>query len=70
MEAAQSVPGTVAIGRASRLRDWNLTPADLKKWGAAWADYSLSNLPEALTEVEARPARKQGRRAAARRKPR
>ncbi len=54
MEAAQSVPGTVPLGRASRLRDWNLTPTDLAKWGAAWADYSLAELPDALARLEGR----------------
>jgi len=67
MEAALSVPGTVAVGRASRLRDWNLSPGDLKKWGAAWADYSLTGLPEALAELEARPGRARRRPRTARR---
>jgi phosphoglycolate phosphatase-like HAD superfamily hydrolase len=68
MEAAQSVAGTVPVGRASRLRDWTLTPADLKKWGAAWADYSLTTLPEALASLESRPARRRPARTGARRK--
>jgi phosphoglycolate phosphatase-like HAD superfamily hydrolase len=70
MEAAQSVPDAIAVGRASRLRDYNLTPTDLKKWGAAWADYTLSALPEALAEIVARPRRAPSRRPAARRKAR
>lgn len=51
MEAAQSVPGVVALARASRLPGWALTPKDLAQWGAAWADYSLSKLPEALAQL-------------------
>jgi len=56
MEAAQSVEGVVAVGRASTLPGWSLTPADLKKWGAAWADYSLAALPEALARLGRRRA--------------
>jgi phosphoglycolate phosphatase-like HAD superfamily hydrolase len=52
MEAALSVPGVVPIGRASTLKGWALTPLDLRRWGARWADYSLSRLPEALAELE------------------
>ncbi len=52
METAQSLSGTVAIGRASRLPGWALTPGDLTQWGAAWADYSLSGLPAALEEID------------------
>ena len=52
MEAAQSVPGVVPIGRASALPGWGLTPLDLEKWGARWADYSLSALPEELAKLE------------------
>lgn len=52
MEAAQSVPGVVAIGRASTLPGWALTPLDLEQWGARWADYSLTELPEALATME------------------
>jgi phosphoglycolate phosphatase-like HAD superfamily hydrolase len=51
MEAAQSIPGVAAFGRASRLPGWTLTPADLKKWGAVWADYSLTDLPEAVARA-------------------
>jgi phosphoglycolate phosphatase-like HAD superfamily hydrolase len=60
MEAALSVPPVTPIARASRLPGWALTPADLKSWGAAWADYTLSELPEALTSLSTRrraPAR-------------
>jgi phosphoglycolate phosphatase-like HAD superfamily hydrolase len=52
MEAAQSVPGVMAVGRASTLKGWALTPLDLRQWGARWADYSLSALPEALADLE------------------
>jgi len=54
MEAASSVPGVLPVGRASRLKDWTLSPLDLKKWGARWAEYTLSDLPEALDRL-ARP---------------
>ncbi len=53
MEAATSVPGVTALGRASRLRAWTLSPLDLKKWGARWAEYTLSRLPEALGRLTA-----------------
>jgi phosphoglycolate phosphatase len=52
MEAAQSVPGVIALGRASTLPGWTLTPDDLRKWGAAWADYSLAGLPETLARLD------------------
>lgn len=55
MEAARAVPGTVALGRASRLPRWNLTPRDLESWGAVWADYSLTDLPEVLGRLTRRP---------------
>ncbi len=59
MEAAASVAGVVPIGRASTVRGWALTPDDLAKWGARWADYSLSGLPEALPRLASpAPARK------------
>lgn len=51
MEAAASVPGVIALGRASRLPGWTLPPSDLKRWGAVWADYSLSDLPEVLPRL-------------------
>jgi len=53
MEAAASVEGVVALGRASRFRGWTLTPDDLRRWGARWADYTLSGLLEVLDELEA-----------------
>lgn len=54
MEAAGSAPGVVPLGRASRLTGWTLTPKDLRKWGAAWADYSLERLPDALPRLSRR----------------
>ena len=54
MEAAESVPGVVPLGRASSLPGWALTPHDLRRWGARWADYSLTELPEALAAMERR----------------
>lgn len=59
MEAASSVLGVIAMGRASSIPGWSLAPKDLKKWGAAWAEYSLSSLPEALTKLaSAAPVRR------------
>jgi phosphoglycolate phosphatase-like HAD superfamily hydrolase len=52
MEAAASIEGVIPIGRASSLHGWGLTPEDLRRWGAAWADYSLAKLPEKLAELE------------------
>lgn len=60
MEAAASVPGVVAIGRAASLHGWTLTPDDLKRWGAAWADYSLAELPGVIAKL-ARPKAASGR---------
>jgi phosphoglycolate phosphatase-like HAD superfamily hydrolase len=68
MEAAHSVTGVVAVGRASSLPGWTLTPDDLKKWGAAWADYSLSGLPEALARLDRTKRPKTARRSASRRR--
>ncbi len=66
MEAAQSIAGVVPIGRASTLPGWGLTPLDLEKWGARWADYTLSALPEVLAKFEragrSAPARRRSRR--------
>jgi phosphoglycolate phosphatase-like HAD superfamily hydrolase len=61
MEAAAGEPGVVAIGRASSLHGWTLTPDDLKRWGARWADYTLSALPEALPGLVAPARPKKGR---------
>jgi phosphoglycolate phosphatase-like HAD superfamily hydrolase len=52
MEAASSTPGVRALGRASRLHDWTLSPDDLTRWGADWADYALTELPEVLDRLE------------------
>jgi phosphoglycolate phosphatase-like HAD superfamily hydrolase len=51
MEAAASIPGVTALGRASSVPGWALTPADLTRWGAAWADYSFGALPEAVERL-------------------
>ncbi|MGC2288285.1 MAG: HAD hydrolase-like protein [Thermoplasmata archaeon] len=51
MEAASSVPGVTALGRASSLPGWSITPKDLKKWGAVWADHTLSDLPETVERL-------------------
>jgi phosphoglycolate phosphatase-like HAD superfamily hydrolase len=56
MEAITAVPGVRAIGRASELPGWTLTPDDLQRWGAAWADYSLADLPDVLSRLENEPA--------------
>lgn len=62
MEAAGSVPGVRPIGRASSIHDWTLSPTDLRSWGAVWADYSLSGLPEAIQSLaEPAPARRRAR---------
>ena len=58
MEAAASTNGVQAVGRASKLPDWTLSPRDLKKWGARWAEYSLTGLPEALQQLERPPVRR------------
>ncbi|HTW55550.1 MAG TPA: HAD hydrolase-like protein [Thermoplasmata archaeon] len=57
MEAARSIPGVVPLARATRLTGWNLTPKDLTGWGAAWAEYTLGDLPEALARLAAPPRR-------------
>jgi len=56
MEAASSTPGVTALGRASSVPGWALTPKDLKKWGAVWADHTLTNLPEAIERFERKSA--------------
>ncbi|MCI4347387.1 MAG: HAD hydrolase-like protein [Thermoplasmata archaeon] len=67
MEAASSVPGVTALGRASSLPGWALAPKDLQKWGAVWADHSLTDLPQALARLE-RPPAGRARRAAPRKR--
>lgn len=71
MEAALSVAGVVPVGRASSLPGWSLTPTDLEHWGAAWADYSLTGLPDALGRLVSAPAASPSRkkRAPVRRRP-
>ncbi len=54
MEVARENPEVVAIGRACALPGWALTPKDLEGWGATWADYKLSELPERLERILAR----------------
>jgi phosphoglycolate phosphatase-like HAD superfamily hydrolase len=56
LEAAQSVDGVTAVARATQIPGWSLGPDDLRRWGAAWADYSLTGLPEALDELFPRPS--------------
>lgn len=69
LEAALSVPGVTPIARASRFRGWTLTPADLKKWGAAWAGYGLADLPSVLARLSThRPPKRAGRKAPRRRR--
>jgi phosphoglycolate phosphatase-like HAD superfamily hydrolase len=55
LEAATGTPGVVALARASQLHGWALSPDDLRRWGAAWADYSLEALPEVLERLIADP---------------
>jgi len=68
MEAAGSVPGVIAVGRASTLPGWGLTPLDLKEWGAAWADYTLTSLPDVLEQLEKGGAPRRPRKAPARKR--
>jgi phosphoglycolate phosphatase len=56
MEAARDTPGVVPIARACELHGWAISPEDLRRWGAAYADYSLARLPEVLDDLAA-PAR-------------
>jgi phosphoglycolate phosphatase-like HAD superfamily hydrolase len=66
MEAASGQPGVIALGRASSVPGWTLTPADLRAWGARWADYSLAGLPDVLARLTA-PAPARARRPKGRR---
>jgi phosphoglycolate phosphatase-like HAD superfamily hydrolase len=67
LEAAHSADGVRAIGRASRLPGWTLTPSDLEDWGAVWADYRLEDLPETLERLTRKaPARARARKPATR----
>ncbi len=63
MEVTQTVRGVTALGRATSLPGWTLSPRDLQEWGAAWADYRLDELPEALEQIERGPRAKRARRA-------
>lgn len=67
MEAGSSMPESVALGRASAFQGWTLTPDDLKRWGARWADYSLAELPTALETLDSPPKKSPLRRAAKKR---
>lgn len=66
MEAATASDGVVPLGRASRFPGWTLTPDDLRRWGAVWADYSLAGLAEELEGLTkagpATPLKKRARR--------
>lgn len=64
MEAANSVEGVTALARASSFAGWALSPHDLKRWGAAWAAFSLEGLPSALERLT-----RQGSRGSAPRRP-
>jgi phosphoglycolate phosphatase len=66
MEAATGAAGVIPIARASSLHGWTLTPDDLKRWGARWADYSLSELPDVLPGLVAGPPAPKKARAKAR----
>jgi phosphoglycolate phosphatase-like HAD superfamily hydrolase len=55
VEAARE-GGVPMFARASRHGDWVLSPEIFRGWGAAWADYSLAELPEALERASAAPA--------------
>ncbi len=70
MEAASSVEGVIPLGRASTVHGWTLTPQDLRRWGAAWAAFSLSELPAVVDRLSRTPRRRRpavGRRRKARR---
>lgn len=51
MEVAREVPGLIVVGRACHFPGWVLTPADLRRLGATWADYSLEPLPGVLGRI-------------------
>ena len=59
MEIAKRFPGIIVVGRACRLPGWVMTPQDLMRLGAAWADYSLEDLPKVLDRLS--PAGLEGR---------
>ncbi|MEM0128818.1 MAG: HAD family hydrolase [Thermoplasmata archaeon] len=57
MEAARDTEGVLPIGRATSIPGWTLSPEDLRAWGAAWAGYSLAELPDVLARLERSPPR-------------
>jgi phosphoglycolate phosphatase-like HAD superfamily hydrolase len=67
LEAAQAV-GVPMFARASRHGEWVLDPEVFRGWGAVWAEYTLSELPEAIEKLVAaartpsRPPRSRARR--------
>ncbi len=69
MEAGLGVPGAIPVARATSLHGWALTPEDLRRWGAAWADYSLTGLPEALAALEVGPEPPSKSKVAAKKRP-
>lgn len=68
MEAALSVPGVTPLARASRLPGWTLSPTDFRAWGAAWAGYTLGDLPRTLARLTSKKAPTGARTTARRRK--
>ncbi len=56
MEVAQTAEGVVPLARATSLPGWTLSPKDLARWGAVWADYSLGGLVEVLAQLGRRPS--------------
>ena len=54
MEVGRSTEGVTPLGRATSFPGWTLSPDDLRRWGAAWAAYSLAGLPEVLGKLERR----------------
>ncbi|MDE1821921.1 MAG: HAD family hydrolase [Euryarchaeota archaeon] len=51
METGRKVKGVTLLGRACLLPSWSISPADLRRWGATWADYHLDRVPEVLEEL-------------------
>lgn len=69
MEVARTGDGVTPLARATSFPGWTLSPDDLRRWGAAWADYSLTGLPAALAKVEA-SGKKQSARGVSKGRPR
>jgi phosphoglycolate phosphatase len=61
MKSAKGLPGFFVAGRATDLPGWAVTPAQLKSWGADWADYTLTELPAVLEKMVPRPRGNLGR---------